>query len=1042
MRSTGIIPGVRPPQESPIFQDRPELPGIGLGGGLPSPLGVARPPQAAGALLALEIDHFEMIERAHGVQLADTVLRRVESALRGVLGTSDLVSRLHGGEFTAWLPGAGAARARGAAEEASAELRRAGVPIGTTGRTIPLTLSIGIALAADHGPGQASLAAAAGRARARVSAQGGDGVALAPPPKEEPATPPFEIRGFVGRSDQSRELVRAIEECLAGRPNLVFVHAEQGVGVSTLVRQMTREARVRGGRAVFARATPADIQPPYGMWRQVVEKLLPATRTVKGDWTELPNLVPGAGSRFAMNAVGTPGSGSQYRLLEELTEWIVQVAAAGPLLVVLEAMQWADSASWDALEHVFTRLGNSPVVVVVTLADDRMPAEVRERRATLGERARVTDVTVPRLTRDEVKRMLERALHRQDVGRELLSFVYGHTRGNALYIHQLLRALLDEGVLWHSGERWEWRPASELRFPPGLEPLLVRRLERLPGRSQLGLATAAVIGRAFEPSLFAAILGGGSAATQEIITEAVRAGLLEPEDPGSSRVRFVHQLVIDVLKSHLTPRRQQRIHRDIAAALAAFSAGDDAEIAAHFDRAGVQREAYARAIAASDGAERLYALASAAECLQLAARNARGPDELAEARARMASLAERMGRFEEAEELCDLAIEWFDSQEEHEQSMSLRLLRERARDQLGQPARRTLEALVQLDQEAAELGLRQERVAVLIALSMAWARLGDHAAAEQIAADTVRMAEELGDARLLATALNRYGVALQHGPNEKSRVVLQRAIALFQQVGDFKGQARAYNNLGISCQRQGDLAGVIEALEMAVAVARTARMPDVWGTAALNLGVFKLKAGDYAEAREFFDQALSLFTAVKAAELQLYALCNLAEVERAEGRQREAAEMFEMAASLAQRIGAVDAELAAAGGAGLALLAEGKLGEATAALQRVAARTVSRADWFQGRELVEALAVLVAVARGDVGEAVRQFSDALRLAATADAYGGAFLTAACAKAIAPHAPELVAEAVGTYAPRVATIGYVELTNRFRELTRAQMGGIS
>lgn len=1041
MSKISFIPRGAAPQEPPIFQDRPELPGIDLGGGMPPPLAGARSASSGSAVLAIEVDHFDLIERTHGAQVTDMVLRQVEGALHIVLGPGDLVSRLHGGEFSAFLPGAGVRVAKGRAEEVAAELRRTPIPLGP-GRVLPLTVSAGVAVSPEHATGHRPLLAAARRARAHVAALGGDGVAVALPPAEESANLPVQFRGVVGRSDQLRALLRQLEEAFDGLPGVAMVHGELGVGVSTLLGNLRLEARVRGGLAVFARATPSDIRPAYGVWRQVVERLLLTGRVARREWSELPTLVPGAGSRFPMDPVGGRGSGSQYRLFEELTECIAVVAEGGPLVLVLEALQWADPASWDALEHVVTQLKDKPVLFVVSVADDRISPESRERRQVLLQHPRSVEVTVPRLTRDEVKRWLEHAFNGQAVGRELLSFVYGHTRGNALFIHQLLRALLEEGAVWHTGERWEWRPASELRFPAGLEPLLQRRLERLPGREQLALATAAVIGRSFDVQLLSAVMGGNEATTRQAVDNALAAGFLEFEDQAPGRIRFVHQVVADVLRRQLPPKRQQRLHRDIAAALAAFGAGEDAEIAAHFDRAGVQREAYSRACAAADRAERLYGFAAASECLQLAARNASGPRELAEARARMASLAERMGRFDEAEELCDLAIEWFAGQEEHEESMSLRLLRERARDQLGQPARRTLEALAQLDSEAEVLGLRAERVAILTALSQAHGRLGDPAAAAAMAAEAVTMAEKLGDARLLATSLNRYAAALEFGDSGERKATLRRAIALFQQAGDSRGQANGYNNLGIIAQLDGDLEEAADALGMAIAVARTAKMPDIWGTAALNLGVYRLKDGAYQEARAYFEQALSLFTAVKTAQLQLYALYNLAHVERSEGRHQEAAEMYEMAASLAQRVGSADVELGACGGAGLSLLAAGRVDAATEALKRVAARVVSRPDWFQGRELVEALGILLAVRHDKVVEGVEQFSGALALAAAHDEYGAAWLTAACAAALAPHAQREVAAAVETYAPRVARIGYAELTARFRELTSASSRDLS
>ena len=80
----------------------------------------------------------------------------------------------------------------------------------------------------------------------------------------------------------------------------------------------------------------------------------------------------------------------------------------------------------------------------------------------------------------------------------------------------------------------------------------------------------------------------------------------------------------------------------------------------------------------------------------------------------LAHLAETGGRFDEVEELCDLAIEWFDGQGDERRALTLERMRERARMELGQPARVTLDALMALDAEAKRLGFDHERVALLI----------------------------------------------------------------------------------------------------------------------------------------------------------------------------------------------------------------------------------------------------------------------------------------------------------------------------------------
>ena len=94
----------------------------------------------------------------------------------------------------------------------------------------------------------------------------------------------------------------------------------------------------------------------------------------------------------------------------------------------------------------------------------------------------------------------------------------------------------------------------------------------------------------------------------------------------------------------------------------------------------------------------------------------------------------------------------------------------------------------------------------------------------------------------------------------------------------------------------------------------------------------------------------------------------------------------------------------------------------------------SRTEWFQGRELVDALRVLIAAAERRNVDAVTHFEVARALADRADLYSAAWLTAACAPALVAIDRELALAAVDRYAERVAALGFTALVRRFRELT--------
>jgi tetratricopeptide (TPR) repeat protein len=327
-----------------------------------------------------------------------------------------------------------------------------------------------------------------------------------------------------------------------------------------------------------------------------------------------------------------------------------------------------------------------------------------------------------------------------------------------------------------------------------------------------------------------------------------------------------------------------------------------------------------------------------------------------------------------------------------------------------------------------------ERVAILSMAAQAYSRLGDRQAMDRLAWECVQMAERVGDPTLLAQSLNRLGVSFQYDHPDQAIEIFRRSLALYEDIGDRRGQALCHNNIGIILSNAGRWVDAQREFTTASQLGRAAGAPDVWGLAALNLGVAFLKSGDYDRARDLFGEALALFAAVKNSEPQLIALYNLAHLDRERGEFTSAAELYDVSCSLAQRIGQSDIEIGAMAGAALSLLAQGKLDEARSAHRAAEERMSARPDWFQGRELVEVLRIRLAVGDGQVNDAIQRFEQALALAeVVSDRYGAAWITAQCADVLLEHDPERVRSCVQQYAGWVKEYGYNEMSRRYDDL---------
>ena len=350
-------------------------------------------------------------------------------------------------------------------------------------------------------------------------------------------------------------------------------------------------------------------------------------------------------------------------------------------------------------------------------------------------------------------------------------------------------------------------------------------------------------------------------------------------------------------------------------------------------------------------------------------------------------------------------------------------------DSFGQPAQKTLDAAKALDSEAQTLGAIAERIPLLNMISHAYWRLGDTHAGEEVASECMKLAETVADPTLLGESLIRLASAVQQTQPARSVDIHQRALELWESLGDRRGQIRCHANLGGAHALLGNWEQAKVHLTTAISIGRTAGAPDVWGAAALNLGVVYLKGGEFDRARELFGESLALFAAAKNSERQLYALFNLAHLDRDRHEYNSAAELYDVATSLAQRIGHSDVEIGAIAGSGLSLFAQGKAESAREKFETASERMRARNDWFQGRELVEALGVHVWVHDGLPDQSLARFEEALTMADSADLYVAAWLTAACAEPLYPVARDRVRDVVASYVDRVKGLGYNEINRK-------------
>ncbi len=1002
-----------------------------------------RPSEVPPSLLVIDVDHFKLVNDTYGHLQGDDVLRAVVRVFRRVLRAGDVVGRYGGDEFVVLLPWTPLENAREVAERLRVAVEEERVGVREMDTTIAVTLSIGVA-AAEGGGHIEALFAAADRALYDAKRVGRNAVAVAGSAAES-SRPHLSLNRFVGRVHETRKLVRMLEASFDQQPHVVAVVGEAGVGKSTLLRQLLPEVRIRNGALVLGRCLEADVKPPYGPWAEALGAVAARVGQVGREWRELPRLVSSLGD--PTQSVATDLSGNKYALYNEIAEYLRLAAAECPLVIVLDDMQWADSATWDTLEHLLPQLEKDRILVALTIRAEDVTSDAQTRRRRLSRDERFHELQLPRLSREELEQWLAAASHGQQLGEKLLPVLYRHTEGNPFLVLQVLRSLIEEGDIRYVDGQWTWRETSELRLPVAVSDLMARRLDRLSPKTRGILTTAAVIGRVFDVDLAVAAGAGSENDLLEAVDESIGAAVLDSARTDSSRFTFAHALLVDAIRSTANPRRLKRIHQSVARAMEEHQPDAVAEIAAHYDQAGDGERAYGAALRAGERATSVYALDEATAFFSMALRHAETANRQVDAALALARVAEPAGRYAEGQAVCDAALEAVGTDDATSAPLrSLRRMRERLRALQGAPAPQILAAGYQLLQEAEAAGDERERVALLTFISEVQSRLADWGEAERLANECIRRAEGMDDPRLLADALVRHGsTLLRLGRLGDAVNRYQRAREIFAGIGDRYKIARCDINIGVARSMAGDVGSAEQAYRSAMDLAREAHAPDLDGLASLNLGHLCSRGGRYEEARRAFDDALRLFTMVRNEAHRLASLYNMASMARDQDDPERALALYEESVQLARHIGQPDVEIGARAGAGLSALELSRIDSARAAARLVAELLAGpRAWWFQGRELAEALCILEALSRGAVAEAEARFESALEAAEQHEPYGAAWLVAEVAPGLARVGSREVLQLVDYYAGRVKELGYAALERRYAKLIRtakeAGLGG--
>ena len=414
----------------------------------------------------------------------------------------------------------------------------------------------------------------------------------------------------VGRDAELHTIESALDRAAGGETVHLLVAGEAGVGKTRLTSEAARLAADRGFRVL--RGDCGNIggsSLPYGPFVEALRNLAldlgpVETAAVAGPAADdLARLVPAFGS---LEPAPSQSEWVQSRLFEALFGLFDRLAARSPVLLIVEDLHWADSATRETLAYLVRALHDVPFLFIGTFRSD----ELHRRHpllpwlAELDRGGRVERTDLVRLDRNQVASMLMAILGEQPES-ELVADVFSRSDGNPFFAEELLAA--------------SRQGRAGPRLPPTLREILLAHIAVVPETATAVLRVAAVAGRRVEHELLAEVAGLPEDELLDGLRAAVGGHLLvvEPGD-GVERYAFRHALVQEVVYDELLPGERRNVHRAFAEALeartpvgGAAEAGRWAELAHHWGAARQDERAFAASLRAADAAMSAYAFRAA-----------------------------------------------------------------------------------------------------------------------------------------------------------------------------------------------------------------------------------------------------------------------------------------------------------------------------------------------------------------------------------------------------------------------------------------------
>jgi PAS domain S-box-containing protein len=402
-----------------------------------------------------------------------------------------------------------------------------------------------------------------------------------------------------GREGEIEVLLAAFDRVVThGTSELVLVSGYSGIGKSSVVNELHKVLVPPRGLFVSGKFDQFKRDIPYATLAQafqtLVRQILVKSEAEVSNWRHALQEALGPNGQIIINLIPEvefligkqppvaelPPREAQNRFRLVFRRFLDAFARPEhPLALFLDDLQWLDAATLELLEHLITDPDVRHLMLVGAYRDNEVSSS-HALMQTLGAMrdagARIHEIALAPLRLDDLEQLTADALHiEHGAVRSLSELVFEKTGGNPFFAIQFLIALADERLLAfdRSVSAWHWDIARirAKSYSDNVVDLMVEKLKRLSAATQETLKDFACLGSVAEVATLAMVRRETEEAMHAALSEAVRAGLIFPQE---TSYKFLHDRIQEAAYALIPEEERAGAHLRIGRVMLASMTAD------------------------------------------------------------------------------------------------------------------------------------------------------------------------------------------------------------------------------------------------------------------------------------------------------------------------------------------------------------------------------------------------------------------------------------------------------------------------------------